>query len=135
MKPHSRCALTIPLLASLVFVSPAAAEVVRLRYAPQDAGATTVMKPADPGMPTGTRTSRLGLRREVYFCEPRYNYLGEYGHWHTGQRVTVPLSLPTDTPRVEQTWRGIIYNYGSYTVEVHFLRDGSVEVVYNSGLF
>jgi hypothetical protein len=28
----------------------------------------------------------------------------------------------------------VVYNYGSYTVEVQFLPDGSANVVYNSGL-
>ena len=48
--------------------------------------------------------------------------------------ITVPLSFPEGTPRIEHRADRVIYNYGSYTVEVHFLPDGSVDVVYNSGL-
>ena len=29
----------------------------------------------------------------------------------------------------------VVYNYGNYTVEVHFVKDGSAEVIYDSGLF
>jgi hypothetical protein len=36
---------------------------------------------------------------------------------------------------MEYRTRRVIYNYGSDTVEVHFLPDGSVDVIYNSGLF
>jgi hypothetical protein len=49
--------------------------------------------------------------------------------------VTVPLCLPEGTPRVEHVRDRIVYNYGSYTVEVRFLPDGSVDVLYSSGLF
>jgi hypothetical protein len=42
--------------------------------------------------------------------------------------------LPEGTPRIEHVWRRIVYNYGSYTVAVLFLPDGSVDVIYNSGL-
>ena len=44
--------------------------------------------------------------------------------------ATVP---PDSTPRVQHRWDRIIFNYGSYTIEVVFLPDGTVDVVYNSG--
>jgi hypothetical protein len=48
--------------------------------------------------------------------------------------VVVPLALPCGTPVIEHVWRRTVYNYGSYTVEVRFLPDGSVDVMYDSGL-
>jgi hypothetical protein len=42
--------------------------------------------------------------------------------------------LPDGTPTIEHVWRGIVYDYGSYTVEVQFQSDGGVDVIYNSGL-
>ena len=56
-----------------------------------------------------------------------------YKHIYTGRLVTVPLQLPDDTPRIEHRFNRVIYNYGSDTVSVIFLPDGSVDVVYNSG--
>jgi hypothetical protein len=44
------------------------------------------------------------------------------------------LALPEGTPVIMHVWQGIVYDYGSYTVEVRFLSDGSVDVIYNSGL-
>jgi len=47
----------------------------------------------------------------------------------------VPLTLPEGTPRIEHRRNRIVYNYGSDVVEVHFLSDGSADVIYDSGLF
>ena len=66
---------------------------------------------------------------------PRPTCLLTYRHPCTGQAVTVPLALPEGTPTIQYKLRQVVYNYGSYAVEVHFLPDGSVAVVYNSGLF
>jgi hypothetical protein len=55
-------------------------------------------------------------------------------HPCTGQAVSVPLALPCDTPVIQHVRNSTVYNYGSYTVEVRFLADGSVDVIYNSGL-
>lgn len=111
------------------------AEQIRIRYWPQDSGPETIMKPADPGQPTGVRVSRFGLRREPYYCLPKANCLKTYRHRCTGQTVTVPLYLPSDTPRIAHTWSGISYQYTGFSVNVHFLEDGSVEVVYDNGPF
>jgi hypothetical protein len=58
-----------------------------------------------------------------------------FRHPCTGLTVVAPLALPDSTPRMEYRTNRVIYNYGSYTVEVHFLPDGRVDVIYNSGLF
>jgi len=55
-------------------------------------------------------------------------------HTCTGQCVIVPLSLPPDTPIIEHGPSWIDYNYGSDVVRVNFLGDGSVDVIYNTGL-
>lgn len=57
-----------------------------------------------------------------------------FKHGCTGRPVSVPLALPEGTPIIEHRWRKVVYNYGSYTVEVMFLPDGSVDDFYNSGL-
>ena len=51
-----------------------------------------------------------------------------------GRYVTVPIRMPAGTPRLEHRPDRIIYNFGDYTVEARFLPDGSVDVIYNSGL-
>jgi hypothetical protein len=57
-----------------------------------------------------------------------------FRHPFTGRNVTVPLRLPEGPPRLEHRSDRIVYNYGDYIVEARFLTDGSVDVVYNSGL-
>jgi hypothetical protein len=48
--------------------------------------------------------------------------------------VTVPLTLPFySTPQIYHRGDRLIYDYSTETVEVVFLPDGSVDVVYNSG--
>jgi hypothetical protein len=47
--------------------------------------------------------------------------------------VTVPLFLPWGTLRIEHVRDRIVYNYGSFTTQVRFLPDGSLDVIYNNG--
>ena len=42
--------------------------------------------------------------------------------------------LPRDTPVMEYRTNRTIYDYGTYSVEIHFLADGTADVIYNSGL-
>lgn len=65
---------------------------------------------------------------------PVPNIVKSFQHPCTGQTILVPLALPCGTPTIEHVHRRTVYNYGSYTVEVRFLPDGSVDVIYNSGL-
>ncbi len=58
-----------------------------------------------------------------------------FRHPATGHCVTVPLALPASTPRMEYVRDRAVYNYGTATVEVEFIKNGSVDVVYDSGLF
>ena len=85
----------------------------------------------------GTTGERLTWRLtwEPYNCPPpRTTCYTTFRHPCTGQSITVPLSLPPDTPRMEYRGNRTIYDYGSYEVEVEFLPDGTVNVIYNSGL-
>ena len=46
----------------------------------------------------------------------------------------MPLALSASTPRMGYTSDRVTYNFGSDTVEVQFLPDGSAYVYYDSGL-
>jgi hypothetical protein len=124
------------LAAAAALVLPAGtglADQVRYHYAPADLCGTTALKPADACGAPGTRVAYFGLVREAYYCQRRPTHMVTFRHPFTNQYVTVPLAFPEGTPRIEYRRDRIIYNYGSYTVEAHFLPDGSVDAVYNSG--
>jgi hypothetical protein len=127
--------LTILLGVTLLLAtsSRAAAERLRFHYvpAPSPTDGVTRLQPADAGgQPV------IAWRRG---CPQHYDYPTgcceiTFTHPCTGQCIKLPLCLPAGTPRIEHVWSRIVYNYGSYTVEVRFLPDGSVDVIYNSGL-
>jgi hypothetical protein len=111
----------------------AAAARIRYHYAPAPPG--TCMKIDPVGGAQGQRLT-WSASWEPYNCPPpRPTCQMNYRHPCTGQMITVPLALPDSTPRLEHRGNRVIYDYGSYTVEVNFLADGSVDVIYNSGLF
>ena len=88
-----------------------------------------------PGGATGAESvSRFGTSVTPYASRVRPNQVVTFVHPYTGGQVQVPIAFPIDsTPRVEHRRDRIIFNYGSSTIEVVFLPDGSVDVVYNSG--
>jgi len=113
--------------------SPALAARVRYHFTPIDGNGTTTLKPGDvsgydPKPPV------LGILRAVPGPPPGSTFLITFWHNLTSRNVTVPVTLPEGTPTIEHVRNRIIYNYGSYTVEVRFLPDGSVDVIYDSGL-
>jgi hypothetical protein len=112
----------------------ATAEQLRLHYVPTGAGGN-VMLQAGPSGPPGERTNFFGAVRESSNRGLRPNYLVTFRHLYTGQLVTVPVTFPEGTPRLEYRANRVIYNYGSYTVEASFNPDGSVDMLYNSGFF
>jgi hypothetical protein len=135
----SRFNLGLCLCMAVLFLPTAACQAfagrVRFHYAPVDDHGNTTMKPGQCGGP-GERVSWFGFVSEPYFNQPRPTHLATFRHSYTGRAVAVPLTLPESTPRIEHRGRHwLIYNYGSDTVEVHFLPDGSVDVIYDSGLF
>jgi hypothetical protein len=105
-------------LAALLAVGTGAAiaDVVRYHFVPVTANGQTAYSPgpAAPKPPTHFMTFR---------------------HAYTCQLVTVPVTLPEGTPRVEHVRDRIVFNYQVYAVTVQFFPDGSVDVLYNSGLF
>src|SRR5262245_49742015 len=87
-----------------------------------------------PDSPVSTSLKPVGVYGPTPYQPPRPTMQITYKHMYTGRLVTVPLCLPEDTPRIEHRFNRVIYDYGSNTVEVIFLPDGTVDVVYNSGL-
>jgi hypothetical protein len=125
------------LFLALVFLSmasPANAARMRFHYAATDGCGTMSLKPGGACGAPGERISFFGTVREAVCAPPRPTHFVSIQHPYTGRAVILPLSLPDETPRMEYRAARVIYNYGSYTVEVHFLADGTVDVVYNSGL-
>ncbi|HYT88326.1 MAG TPA: hypothetical protein VEL76_06370 [Gemmataceae bacterium] len=123
--------LAIPILV-LSTTNTARAERVKFHYPAADICAGAHI-PGGPDV-VGERTSLFGGTREPVRCRLRPTHLLTFCHPYTKANVTVPMRLPEDLPRVEHRGDRVIYNYGSYTVETVFLADGSVDVVYNSGL-
>jgi hypothetical protein len=118
-----------------LFPAEAAAGRTRFHFAPIDASGITTLKPDPATGAPGERISRFGTVVEPVAAPPRPTVQMIFRHPLTGQNVTVPLRLPPDTPRMEYRYNRVIYNYGSETVEVHFLDNGTVDVIYTTGLF
>jgi hypothetical protein len=112
---------------------PAHAERVRFHYAPNQICASTPAVPTGPGV-VGERVSLFG-GTEPFACQMRPNQVVTFRHCYTGQPVSVPLRLPEDIPLIQHRNNRVIYNYGSYSVEIVFTTDGGVDVVYNTGVF
>ncbi len=53
-------------------------------------------------------------------------------HPYTHAYVTVPVALPNGMPHMFQHTDRVSFDYGSVSVVIHFVRDGSVGVSYNS---
>jgi hypothetical protein len=131
-KRHRGLVHCTSLLVLLAWVQQSQAGRVRYHYVPVDGAGNTSLQP-DAGS-AGARVTRLGLTPTPYADQPRPTHLVTVQHPCSGRRITVRLTLPDSTPRMEHRPNRIIYNYGSDTVEVRFLPDGSVDVVYDSGL-
>lgn len=124
---------------ALVFVlgaapSWAAAEQVRYHFVPANACGAMAPAPIGPEGTLGELKRGLGVRPLPYPYAVKPNQMVTFRHPFNGHNVTVPLRLPDSKARMEQQSDRIIYNFGDYTVDVRFLPDGSVDVVYNSGL-
>ncbi len=128
MAPN-RISVLAGFLALLACTGRAEAERARYRYVPTDQRAGTTLQFAG-----GERWSYLGAVRRVDEAPPTPTHVLTFTHTVTRQTVAVPAALPRSTPRIEYGFRRVTYNYGSYAVAFVFLADGSVEVVYNSGL-
>lgn len=118
-----------------VWPSAVAAEQIRFLFVPVDACGGTKQVAAGPDGAIGERLVGFGRRPQAYPNTFRPTHMVTFRHPFNGRNVTVPLTLPSDAPRMEHRDDRIIYNYGSYAVEAHFLPDGAVETVYNAGPF
>ena len=123
----------VALVTVLLSGETAAAARVRYHYVPSPGGGPMTLAPVAPGFP-GERLNAFG-RRPHAALPPQATWMGAYRHPFSGATVQVPLGLPFETPTVEHRNNRLAYNYGSYLVEVIFLPDGSVDVVYSNGLF
>lgn len=122
-----RTAIVLTALLFLVIVGPAEAARGRYHYVPIDPNGN--MGPGN----VGQRLSVLGICTDPNPpCPTCYKC---FRHPCTGQTIIVPLALPEDTPVIYHSSDRVRFNYGSYAVDVVFLADGSVDVIYNSGLF
>jgi hypothetical protein len=124
-----RSRLVAAVAGGLLLTSGRPADAARIRYhlAPEPGGGC--LKPPA----AGERLTLAGW--QPYNCPPpRATQLVSFRHPCTGQTVTVPLALPASTPRLEYVRDRVVYDYGSYTVEVRFRPDGSADVIYDSGL-
>lgn len=108
----------------------ARAATARFRYVPADPSGRLVLQPTEP---TPGRSIWSGLFRGSGFHPPGPYRSLIFRHPATGRPVAVPVSLPEGTPQIQYRTSRVVYNYGSYAVEVDFFADGSVEVVYTSG--
>jgi hypothetical protein len=117
----------------LVTAASASAEVVRYRYAPKDACGNTALVPGPNGAP-GERSAFLGGPTEPYPKVPAPTHMVTYLHPISKRNVIVPMTFPQGTPRIETRGDRILYNWSGYQVQARFRDDGSVEVIYNSGV-
>jgi hypothetical protein len=109
------------------------ADWARLRYVSQAGSPVLLYRPEDSA--SGTTASFLGVGPTRVVRVPRPNQVVSFRHPATGTSVSVPVAFPLATPRVEYRAAQVVYNYGSYTITIRFLADGSVDVVYSSGPF
>jgi hypothetical protein len=110
---------------------------LRYHYVPVDAAGNTQLAPVvqpGGGSSPGERVRFLGFVQEPAATQPKPTHLVTFKHSFTGRNITVPLTLRPDTPRMSYSRESVSYNYGSERVEVQFIKDGSVDVVYSSGL-
>lgn len=123
-------------LVALITVAPswASAEQLRFHFVPMDAAGTMTPKAIGPDGTMGEVKRGLGLRAIPHSYVVRPNQMVTFRHPFSGKHATVPIRLPAGTPRMEHRADRIIYNYGDYTIEARFHTDGSVDVIYNSGL-
>src|SRR5262245_59660288 len=127
----SRVRLAAAALVVLAAAGVAEAARVRYHYGVLDERGTTILRPIN-----GSPGERLNwtLRWEPYNCPPpRATRMVTFRHPCTGRNIVLPLHLPLDTPVMEYRANRTIYNYGTDTVEDHFLPDGTADVIYTSG--
>jgi hypothetical protein len=127
--------LSAALLLSATLLTPAAlrADSVRFRFVPTGPQGALVQVPAGPDGALGELRAGLSTTPRPFPRNYRPNRLVTFRHPYTSRNVTLPMMLPDNTPRIEHIRDRIRFGYTSYFIDVRFLPDGGVDVVYNSG--
>jgi hypothetical protein len=121
---------TAALVSGLAFANHADAARVRFHYVP--AGPDEKAGVAQSG--SGERLTLRGSWQAIDCPAPRTTQFVTFCHPDTGRRLTLPLALPEGTPQMMYRTNRVIYDYSGFTVDVHFLPDGSADVIYTTGL-
>ena len=124
------CAGAAALLVFFGTTGTAEAARVRYHYVPAGDNCAMQLAPSTYGTP-GVRVTLLGSGPDNR-QPPAATCVKTYRHPCTGQTVNVPLNLPGN-PSVYYRTNGVLYDYTGDFVEVRFLPDGSVDVIYSSG--
>jgi len=125
---------TLLALAALLQVAGHAnAARVRYHFTPVDANGATTLRPGDVSG-YGRRLTIPGFERPMPGPPPGMTFLMTYWHPLSSRRITVPVTFPDGTPTIQHGRDWIMYDYGSYSVRIRFLADGSVDVIYDNGL-
>jgi hypothetical protein len=113
--------------------APARAAFVRYHYVPGGPGGCFRLDDSR-GYP-GERLTWRGTW-VPYNCPPeRPTARVTFRQPFTNQPMTLPLHLPIDSvPRMEYRPDRVVYDYGTGSVVVQFLPDGTAFVIYNDGL-
>jgi hypothetical protein len=115
---------------ALICAGPAGAARVTVHFMPADSRGNT----SPSGQTTvSTRTAFFAAPQAPAEVPIRPNQVVTFRHPATGRNINVPLALPEGTPKMRYRTNRVMYDYGSDTIEVRFLNDGSVDVIYNSG--
>jgi hypothetical protein len=126
-----RTLVGLALAGAMLLGTAGSSQAARIRYlfVPDPAAGGELLAPG-----AGERLTVAGWQ-EYNRPPPRPTQLVTFRHPATGQLVAVPLALPPFwTPKMEYVRERVIYNYSGDTVEVNFLADGSVRVIYSNGL-
>jgi hypothetical protein len=125
---------TLTGLAVLLFgAASVRAEVIRFRYVAADATGNTVLAAGPQGAPA-ERAAWLGGPYEPYGRSIQPPHMVTFRHPVTGQNLNVPMAFPDSTPRMASGADRVVYNFTTYQIIARFLPDGSVQVIYNSGV-
>ena len=126
----------IALVVAAYLAAPAGvrADSLRFRYLPTGPGGALVQAPAGPDGTLGELRTGLSTAPKPYAGNYSPNRLVTFRHPYTSRNVTVPMKLPDNVPRIEHIRDRVRFTYTTYHIDVRFLPDGAVDVVYNSGL-
>jgi len=132
----TRRALSVGLVvaAALLMAGSARADSVRFRFVPTGPDGQLVQVPAGPNGALGELRTGLRATAKPYAGNYPPNRMVTFRHPYTSRNVIVPMKLPDNTPQIEHIGDRIRFGYTTYWIDVRFLPNGGVDVVYNSGL-